>query len=322
MWVFSSGKEPVVCEREGPCSAALTPALRKLQPAAAAEGDGGGWWRTAGSPPRLSRPFHRPRKSTNVTERWVKAARGVSPLGWDNNRGEDGELGLDTKAFFAGENAGLQQPGGPSQPFKSPTRLGYQRFRQFWVFFIFIRVGPPFGVPPNRSKTSNIGVMCRVTRFDDHGRFQATWSLSAESRSAAGRPPAPSGPLRAHEHRRGGSVATRKSVGKPSRYRSPASAYVTQQTFPIHVAPAKTLISAILQSCNTIWSWCVFFSRCFFYLFILHQFVCLSAISAGRPQWIIPFSVINVLFCPRLRLVDFLNVAMESGGRWPVPGRL
>lgn len=122
------------------------------------------------------------------------------------------------------------------------------------LFFIFIRVGPPFGVPPNRLKTSNIGVMCRVSRLNDHGRLQATWCLSAESRSAAGRPSAPSAPLRAHEHRPGGSVATRKSVGKRSRYRSPSSAYVTQQTLPINVAPAKTLISAILQSCYTIWS--------------------------------------------------------------------
>lgn len=65
-------------------------------------------------------------------------------------------------------------------------------------FFIFIRVGPPFGVPSNRLKTSNIGVMCRVTRLNDHGRLQATWCLSAESRSAARRPSAPSAPLRAH----------------------------------------------------------------------------------------------------------------------------
>lgn len=54
--------------------------------------------------------------------------RCLSRVGGDNDRGADGELGLDTKAFFAGENAGLQQPGGPSLPFKSPTRLGYQRF--------------------------------------------------------------------------------------------------------------------------------------------------------------------------------------------------
>lgn len=39
--------------------------------------------------------------------------------------------GLDTKAFFAGENAGLQQPGGPSLPFKSPTKLGYECFSYF-----------------------------------------------------------------------------------------------------------------------------------------------------------------------------------------------
>lgn len=123
-----------------------------------------------------------------------------------------------------------------------------------FCFFIFIRVGPPFGVPSNRLKTSNTGVMCRVARLNDHGRLQATWCLSAESRSAARRPSAPSAPLRAHEHRLGRFVATRKSVGKGSRYRSGASGYVTQQTLPINVALTKTLISAILQSCNTIWS--------------------------------------------------------------------
>lgn len=85
----------------------------------------------------------------------------------------------------------------------------------FVFFFIFIRVGPPFGVPSNRLKASNIGVMCRVTRLNDHGRLQATWCLSAESRSAARRPSAPSAPLRAYEDRLGRFVATRKSVGKP-----------------------------------------------------------------------------------------------------------
>lgn len=132
----------------------------------------------------------------------------VSPVGWDNNRGEDGELGLDTKAFFAGENAGLQQPGGPSLPFKSPTRLGYQRFSQFYYRFY-----SPFGFPSNRLKTSFFGFLCRVTRLNDHGRLQATWCLSAESRSAARRPSAPSAPLRAHEDRLGRFGATRKSVG-------------------------------------------------------------------------------------------------------------
>lgn len=58
--------------------------------------------------------------------------RRLSRVGGDNDRDADGELGLDTKAFFAGENAGLQQPGGPSLPFKSPTRLGYQRFTSFF----------------------------------------------------------------------------------------------------------------------------------------------------------------------------------------------
>lgn len=125
--------------------------------------------------------------------------------------------------------------------------------------------------------------MCRVTRLNDHGRLQATWCLSAESRSAARRPSAPSAPLRAYEDRLGRFVATRKSVGKRSRHRNAASGYVRQQTSPINVALAKTLISAILQSCNTILVLMRFFfsGLCFFYLFIYFTSVCVFIRNFG-----------------------------------------
>lgn len=133
----------------GPCLAG--PGLRKLvHPAVSAEGDSTRRelraalselpTDTEGSPPRL-RPdaFHR--RATRQRLATFQRSFPVSHPGEINLSNvpvagcvcsvlaEAGRVrgGFNTKAFFAGENAGAAaEPRGPSVPFKSPTSHGYR----------------------------------------------------------------------------------------------------------------------------------------------------------------------------------------------------
>lgn len=120
--------------------------------------------------------------------------------------------GLDTKAFFAGENAGLQQPGGPSLPFKSPTKLGYECFSYFFSCShckcTVVCLIHPLNDLAERY-LSNKPLFTTTAGYRQHG-------VSAESRSAARRPSVHFAPLDTYGDSLGCFVASRKSVGEGS----------------------------------------------------------------------------------------------------------